>query len=112
MLSQKNKNKLFVYEEEIDQTQDKVANIHNNNTNTNNPSGNLTLRSNKENLADSLENVAGRLKESSNRDKDLIIKLGGEDYKLERENSGMILNYLKTMKGIYDTKVNINYINI
>lgn len=85
-MSQKNKNKSLVFEEEYDQNKD--LNLK-------------SFRSKGENsLFDSIDM-------KSSKDKNIIIRVSGEDYVLEKENCGILNNYLKEIKSIYDPKVNI-----
>jgi hypothetical protein len=75
MLSNKNKNKSFVFEEEYDQNKN-------------------LIKSRQESLSDSLEI----------KPKDIIIRVQGEDYKLEKEIPGLN-SYIKEIKLYYDIKV-------
>ena len=75
MLSNKNKNKSFVFEEEYDQNKN-------------------LIKSRQESLSDSLEI----------KPKDIIIRVQGEDYKFEKEIPGLN-SYIKENKLYYDIKV-------
>jgi hypothetical protein len=81
MLSNKNKHKSFIYEEEYDHT-------------------NKPRETRQDTLTDSLEQ----------KGKDIIIRLAssGEDLKLEKENQNLINSYLRDLKYQTDSnKVNL-----
>jgi hypothetical protein len=98
MLSHKNKNQSFVFEEELDQSQNKKV------ISRKNPSKH-------ESLYDSLECIK-QLKDlkdksqSSESIPSVIIKVAGEDFLLEGESCGVIINSLKDQTSIYDKKYN------
>jgi hypothetical protein len=101
MLSNKNRNKSFVFEEEFDQTQNKPT------------MKNYTKQNSRHdnNLIDSLEGI----RQFKDKEKGhsvvspvvIVIKVGGEEFQLnDSDSNGMIGSYLKDMNSIYDTKVN------
>ncbi len=75
MLSNKNKNKSFIFEEEYDQTKN-------------------ILRTRQDSLTDSLEIRA----------KEIKVRVNGEDFKFEKETTGLG-TYIRELKPYFDSKV-------
>ncbi len=75
MLSNKNKNKSFIFEEEYDQTKN-------------------ILRTRQDSLTDSLEIRA----------KEIKVRVNGEDFKFEKETPGLSA-YIRELKPYFDSKV-------
>ncbi len=76
MLSNKNKNKSFIFEEEYDQTKN-------------------ILKTRQDSLTDSLELRA----------KEIKVRVNGEDFRFEKETPGLN-SYIRELKPYYDSKVN------
>jgi hypothetical protein len=76
MLSNKNKHKSFIYEEEYDHT-------------------NRPKETRQDTLTDSLEQ----------KGKDIILRVSGEDIKIEKENQSLIYSYLREFKFQTEAKV-------
>ncbi len=93
MLS-KNKNKLLIFEEEYDQSKKNINNIRS------------IKPKNETFLLDSLD-----IKQASIDKNIIIFRLSDEDYLINKENCGVLLNYLKEIKSLLDSKVfNLIYI--
>ncbi len=119
MLSHKNKFQSFVYEEELDHSQNRKVRAKAkpeqysliespdavNSTALKESNGSINLKASQALNSQNLNSITHNMTTENYSENRIVLKVEGEEFQLEGEHSFVLLSYLKDIKSIYDAKV-------